>query len=130
MYGIVVAVGQTREEMAIEQVEGPWRRKDEEGYDKSVKAVCHRAIHGFEPRVNGKIGRLWVFAPVRDARERGENEEGVKKARKEFDRFVWQVGHEVQFKRRDGEDSDSSSVGSVGKWGGRSTYYRDDEYFY
>ena len=128
MYGVVIAVSGSVCEITIEQVEGPWRRKGEEFYEKSVEAEHGRAIHGFEPKANGKTGQQWVYAPVRAAKEAGESDEVIKKAREEFSRLRWGVGQEVKFKRRDGGGPFSAC--SVGKWCGRTTFYSDDQYVF
>ncbi len=127
-HGVVVAVDNEQCEMTVEQVERPWRRRDQERYEKSPEAERRRQVYGWEPEANDKTGRRWFYAPVRAAKEDGKDEEDVKQVRKKFHGMVWGVGHEVELTRRGGEGSFTAE--RVGKWAGRSTCYDNGEYFY
>lgn len=134
MYGIVVAVEASRYEMTIEEVEQPWKRKDggQDGrsYEELPEDERGRAIgvHGHEAQTNRRTGRLWVYGPVRAAEKEGLNSEGVEGARRLFRRFHWCVGQEVSFRR--GDDDGAFTVGRVGKWFGRASFYGNDVYGY
>lgn len=128
MYGIVFVVDGSRQEMAIMQTEGPWRRREDESWRQLPEAERARTGDRFKAEVNRRMSRLWAYAPVWMAFERGGDMQSMDVAREEFARAGWYVGQEVEFKGRDGDPW--SVVDSVGKWLGKSSLYRESDYGY